>query len=74
MRTIRLQRITATGLGGALLIGVTVYAATSVTIGVGTLEHFAPFGGPATITTADLPSRQMKCWAGTSIPALALTP
>ena len=54
MRTIRLQWVTAAGLGGALLIGVTVYAATSVTIGVGTLEHFAPFGGPATITTRSL--------------------
>ena len=47
----RLKTTILAGLGAALLVGVTVYAATSATIGVGTIANFAPFGGPATMTT-----------------------
>ncbi|HUE85115.1 MAG TPA: cupin domain-containing protein [Vicinamibacterales bacterium] len=54
MRTTRLTRTIGAGLGAVILIGVTVYAATSVTIGVGTFSHFEPFGGPARITTRSL--------------------
>jgi quercetin dioxygenase-like cupin family protein len=54
MRITRPTRAVAAGLGAVILIGVTVYAATSVTIGVGTFAHFEPFGGPATITTRSL--------------------
>jgi len=54
MRTTLLKRAIVAGVGAVILIGVTVYAATSVTIGVGTFPHFEPFGGPATITTRTL--------------------
>ncbi len=47
----RLKTTIVAGLGAALLVGVTVYASTSATIGVGTIAHFEPFGGPATMTT-----------------------
>jgi quercetin dioxygenase-like cupin family protein len=50
----RLTTAIAAGLGAVILIGVTVYAATSTTIGVGTFAHFEPFAGPATITTRSL--------------------
>lgn len=54
MRTTVLKKSIVAGLGTTLLVGVTVYASTSVTLGVGTLAHFEPFGGPATITTRNL--------------------
>ncbi len=54
MRTTVLKRVIVAGLGTILLIGVTVYAATSVTIGVGTFPYFEPFAGAATITTRSL--------------------
>jgi quercetin dioxygenase-like cupin family protein len=54
MRTIRLRTAIAAGLGAVIVIGVTVYAATSTILGVGTFSHFEPFGGPATITTRSL--------------------
>lgn len=34
---------------GAVLLGVTVYAAINQTIAVGTMSHFEPFGGPAEV-------------------------
>jgi quercetin dioxygenase-like cupin family protein len=40
--------------GTLLLSGATVYAATSVIRGVGTMAFFAPFGGPATMTARSL--------------------
>jgi quercetin dioxygenase-like cupin family protein len=53
--TTRLKRaIVVAGLGAVLLVGVTVYAATSVIIGVGTIAHFEPFDGPATMTVRSL--------------------
>jgi quercetin dioxygenase-like cupin family protein len=55
MRTTRLKRLTVIGLGILLLGGVaTVYAATSVIRGTGTMAHFAPFDGPATMTARSL--------------------
>ena len=54
MRTTRLNRAIVAGLGVALLVGVTVYAATSLIIGVGTIAHYEPFDGPATMTTRSL--------------------
>jgi quercetin dioxygenase-like cupin family protein len=54
MRTTRLNRAIVAGLGAVILVGVTVYAATSVIIGVGTIAHFEPFDGPATMTTRSL--------------------
>ena len=54
MKTNRLTIAVAVGLAAVILIGVTVYAATNVTIGVGTFAHFEPFAGPATITTRSL--------------------
>jgi hypothetical protein len=47
MRTTRLKKAIGVGLGAVLLVGATVYAATSVIIGVGTIAHFEPFDGPA---------------------------
>jgi quercetin dioxygenase-like cupin family protein len=52
MRTTRLRR--AIVAGAVLLVGVTVYAATSVISGVGTIAHFEPFDGPATMTARSL--------------------
>jgi len=40
--------------GTLLLSGATVYAATSVIRGVGTMAFFAPFDGPATMTARSL--------------------
>jgi len=54
MRTTRLNRAILAGLGAVLLVGVTVYAATSVISGVGTMAHFEPFNGPATMTARSL--------------------
>jgi quercetin dioxygenase-like cupin family protein len=54
MRTTRLKRAIVAGLGAALLVGVTVYAATSVISGAGTIAHFEPFDGPATMTARSL--------------------
>jgi quercetin dioxygenase-like cupin family protein len=55
MRTTRLNRVIVIGLGALLLGGVTsVYAATSVIRGQGTMAHFEPFGGPATMTARSL--------------------
>ncbi len=34
---------------GALILGIGVYAAVNLTIATGTISHFEPFGGPATI-------------------------
>jgi hypothetical protein len=54
MRTTRLNRVIAIGLGALLLGGVTsVYAATSVIRGQGTMAHYEPFDGPATMTRAE---------------------
>ena len=54
MRTIRLKRAIVAGLGAALLVGATVYAATSTIHGVGTIAYFQPFDGPATMTVRSL--------------------
>jgi len=54
MRTTRLKWAIVAGLGAVLLVSVTVYAATSVIHGVGTIAFFEPFGGPATMTTRSL--------------------
>ncbi len=55
MRTTRLKRAIVIGLGALLLGGVTaVYAATSVIRGTGTMAHFEPFDGPATMTARSL--------------------
>jgi len=54
MRTTRLKRAIVAGLGAVLLVGVTVYAATSVISGTGTIAYFAPFNGPATMTARSL--------------------
>lgn len=55
MRTTRLKRAIVAGLGAVLLVGVTsAYAATSVISGVGTIAHFEPFDGPATMTARSL--------------------
>jgi quercetin dioxygenase-like cupin family protein len=54
MRTTRLQRAIVAGLGAVLLVGATVYAATSVISGTGTIAYYAPFNGPATMTARSL--------------------
>jgi quercetin dioxygenase-like cupin family protein len=55
MRTTRLKRVIVIGLGVLLLVGVaSVYAATSVIRGSGTMAHFEPFDGPATMTARSL--------------------
>jgi quercetin dioxygenase-like cupin family protein len=55
MRTTRLNKAILVGLVALLLGGVTsVYAATSVISGVGTIAHFEPFDGPATMTARSL--------------------
>jgi hypothetical protein len=56
MRATRLKRAIVAGLslGAVLLVGVTVYAATSVIRGVGTMAFFEPFDGPATMTSRSL--------------------
>jgi quercetin dioxygenase-like cupin family protein len=55
MRTTRLNRAIVIGLGALLLGGVTsVYAATSVISGTGTMAHYEPFDGPATMTARSL--------------------
>jgi len=55
MRTTRLNRVIVIGLGALLLGGVTsVYAATSVISGTGTMAHYEPFDGPATMTARSL--------------------
>lgn len=57
MSNSRLKHAAVAVLGAILLIGVTVYTATSSIIGIigaGTLAHFAPFDGPATMTVRTL--------------------
>ena len=55
MRTTRLKAVIVIGLGALLLVGATsVYAATSVIRGVGTMAHHEPFHGPATMTARSL--------------------
>jgi quercetin dioxygenase-like cupin family protein len=54
MRTTRLKRAIVAGLGAVLLVGATVYAATSVISGTGTIAYYAPFNGPATMTARSL--------------------
>jgi len=55
MRTTRLNKAIVVGLGALLLGGVTsVYAATSVISAAGTIAHFEPFDGPATMTARSL--------------------
>ena len=54
MRTTRLKGAIVAGLVAVLLVGVTVYAATSVIRGVGTMAYFGPFDGPATMTSRSL--------------------
>ena len=54
-RATRLNRVIAIGLGTLLLGGVTAaYAATSVIRGVGTMAHYEPFDGPATMMARSL--------------------
>lgn len=75
MRATRLNKAIVVGLGALLLGGVTsVYAATSVIRGVGTMAHFEPFDGPATMTARSLLSNQMKCCPGSSTQGSALSP
>lgn len=54
MRSIRLRNVVVVGMGVVLLVGVTVYAATSVISGTGTIAYYAPFNGPATMTARSL--------------------
>ena len=56
MRTTRLNKAIVVGLGALVLVGgvTSVYAATSVISGVGTIAHFEPFDGPATMTARSL--------------------
>ena len=55
MRTTRLNKAVLVGLLALLLGGVTsVYAATSVISGVGTVAHVERFDGPGTMTTRSL--------------------
>ena len=54
MRTTRLNRAIVAGLGILLLVGTSAYAATSVISGVGTIAHYGPFDGPATMTARSL--------------------
>ena len=55
MRTTRLNKAVLVGLLALLLGGVTsVYAATSVISGVGTVAHVARFDGPGTMTARSL--------------------
>lgn len=56
MRTTRLKKVMVAGLLAALLVGVvtSAYAATSVISGSGTIAHFEPFDGPATMTARSL--------------------
>ncbi len=64
MRTTRLKRVIVIGLGVLLLGGAaSVYAATSVIRGVGTMAHFGPFGGPA-----PMPSRSLFIDANEVLP------
>src|SRR6266545_4279086 len=53
MRTTLRKRAILAGLG-AVLVGVAAYAATSVINAVGTMAHFEPFNGPATMTARNL--------------------
>ncbi|MGH2788715.1 MAG: cupin domain-containing protein [Actinomycetota bacterium] len=51
----RLNWVIVAGLGAVLLGGVTsVFAATSVIRGTGTMAHYEPFDGPATMTSRSL--------------------
>jgi quercetin dioxygenase-like cupin family protein len=48
------KRLMLAGGLGVILVGVTLHAAVNQTIAVGTLAHWDPFGGPATITMRTL--------------------
>ena len=50
----RLNSAIVAGLGAVLLVGVTVYAATSTIHGTGTIAYYEPFDGPATMTVRSL--------------------
>lgn len=54
MRTTRLTKVIVAILGAMLLVVVTVYGATSVINAVGTIAHFEPFDGPATMVQRNL--------------------
>lgn len=54
MRITRVKRAIVVGLAALLLGASSVYAATNVIIAAGTIAHFEPFGGPATMTTRTL--------------------
>jgi quercetin dioxygenase-like cupin family protein len=54
MRITRLKTAVVASLAAVLLVGVTLYAATSVISGTGTIAHYAPFNGPATMTARSL--------------------
>lgn len=73
MRTTRLKRAIVAGLGAVLLVGVTVYAATSVISGVGTIAHFEPFDGPATVTSRSLFINANEVLGWHQHPGIALT-
>ena len=64
MRTTRLNKAVLVGLVALLLGGVTsVYAATSVISGSGTIAHFDPFDGPATMTARSLFIEANEVWS-----------
>lgn len=50
----RLNSAIVAGLAAVLLVGVTVYAATSTIHGTGTIAYYEPFQGPATMTVRSL--------------------
>lgn len=54
MRTSRLRMVAIVSLAATLFVGVTVYGATSVINAVGTIAHYEPFGGPATMIQRNL--------------------
>ena len=54
MKITRMKIGIAASLAAVFVVGITVYASTSLTHGVGTFSHFDLFGGAATMTTRTL--------------------
>jgi hypothetical protein len=54
MKITRMKIGIGAGIAAVFVVGITVYASTSLIMGVGTFAHFDPFGGPATMTTRTL--------------------
>jgi hypothetical protein len=51
IKTLKKQLVIAISLG-AVLLGVTAYAASTLILAVGTIQHSELFDGPATVTGA----------------------